>query len=470
MNARTCQWLAWTAAGLAAGATVTLLPLVLTGAAGAHRAAPRAAAAREGLEAVHLPPLLTVAGEKVELRYDIYCPASLESEAPCDAGGTVYIRTGESGPFRAVPLQVDPRAQEGRYVAPIPADIVASPAGFSYYAVLRGSPDGASTTDPASTTLPAGGASAPQRSLGMASPVPVSLGVHPFGAVERRDARVASAAWGSGPGRAGLEDRPEATPIGGSAFDVDESGTVSVLDEANRRVLRFRRGGDGSLAVPLPISGRIADLSVDADGTMYVLEFSGAGAPLPVLRAFDAAGHLKEAVTLAERTASQLRLGPRGPVVLQYPSTEWLPVEAHGSPLATAAQQTEGRSARSLRGGAQVIVMRHGVSEVRAALVAPTGAVRSWRIQSATPIAEVQLAQPLGSRLVLVFRVYTDTQDQFEALVLGDAGIEQRLALASSDWAETAPLARFRLVGSSLYQLGSTPSGLFVDRYDLEVS
>jgi hypothetical protein len=54
--------------------------------------------------------------------------------------------------------------------------------------------------------------------------------------------------------------------------------------------------------------------------------------------------------------------------------------------------------------------------------------------------------------------------------VLGDAGIVRRLSLASNDWAETAPLSRFRLVGTSLYQLGSTPQGLFVDRYDLEVS
>jgi hypothetical protein len=464
MNARTRRWLAWMTAGLATGATVGSLPLVLTGASGAHRAAPRTVAPQNRLEAVHLPPLLTVVGERVELRYDIYCPTAPESEASCGAGGTVYIRAGASGPFRAIPLQLDPSAEEGRYVAQIPADIVASPAGFSYYAVVRGN------ADVASATLPVGGASAAQRSLRLASPVIVPLAAHFVGTVERRDARVASAAWGSGPGQAGLETGPEATPIGGSAFDVDGSGTVSVLDEANRRVLRFRRGGGSPLAVPLAISGRIADLSVGADGTMYVLEFPGAGSPLPVVRSFDGAGHLKGAVTLPERAASQLRLGARGPVVLQYPSSEWLPVVAGGSLLDSTAQQTEARSARSLPGGAQVIVMRRGAGEVRAALVSPSGTVRSWRIQSATPIAEVQLAEPLGSRLVLVFRVYTDTQDQFEALVLGDTGIERRLALASADWAETAPLARFRLVASSLYQLGSTPTGLFVDRYDLEVS
>ena len=65
--------------------------------------------------------------------------------------------------------------------------------------------------------------------------------------------------------------------------------------------------------------------------------------------------------------------------------------------------------------------------------------------------------------------MYSDTQDEFVVLVLGPSGLEQRLALDSADWAESAPLSRFRLVGSSLYQLGSTPANVFVDRYDLEV-
>ena len=70
----------------------------------------------------------------------------------------------------------------------------------------------------------------------------------------------------------------------------------------------------------------------------------------------------------------------------------------------------------------------------------------------------------------MVARVYTDTQDEFVVLVLGAGGLERRVALDSADWAETAPLSRFRLRGSSLYQLGSTPTGVFVDRFDLEVT
>ena len=89
---------------------------------------------------------------------------------------------------------------------------------------------------------------------------------------------------------------------------------------------------------------------------------------------------------------------------------------------------------------------------------------------SATPLGEVQLAEPLGNCVVLVIRPYTETQDEFLVLVLGDRGVERSFSVDSADWAETAPLARFRLVGSSLYQLGSTPSGMHVDRFDLEVN
>jgi hypothetical protein len=69
---------------------------------------------------------------------------------------------------------------------------------------------------------------------------------------------------------------------------------------------------------------------------------------------------------------------------------------------------------------------------------------------------------------VAVFAVYTDERSEFEALVLDGRSV-QALSLPSAEWAESAPLARFRLAGSSLYELGSTPSGVFVNRFDLEV-
>ncbi len=442
-------------AGVAAGTAVA-------GAAVAHRAA--TGALEPQIEATHLPPLLTTPGEQVELRYDIYCLGGEDDPADtptCDADGTVFVRAGSSGPFREVPLSLDAAAPEGRYVARVPEAIVASPAGFSYYAVLR------SATSGAALKLPAGGAAAPQRSLRLERSVDVRLGAHRFGAT-RADSRVAEAAWGKGPDNVGLEQGRNLTPIGGSTFDVDRGGTVTVLDEANKRLLRWRPNAPTPVGIPLGSDGALADMALAADGTVYVLESASAPGASPLVRIFGADGAAKGTVEVAERTASQIRMGPRGPFVLQHPSGQWMPIADDGTPLALQTQRQGGRAGRPLPGGGEVVLLRRG-SEIRAALVGAGGVRRSWRISSDTPLAEVQLAEPLGNRLLLVARVYTDDEDEFLVLLLDQSGIVRRFAVEAADWAETAPLSRFRLAGSSVYQLGSTPTGLFVDRFDLEV-
>ena len=54
--------------------------------------------------------------------------------------------------------------------------------------------------------------------------------------------------WGSAPGRVGLLHGPSLGPIGPSAFDVAANGDVTVLDELNRRIVRWHAGrGDAWL-------------------------------------------------------------------------------------------------------------------------------------------------------------------------------------------------------------------------------
>jgi hypothetical protein len=449
------------AAGIAFGALAGILTVVLAGTAVAHRLASSAAA--PVLEATHLPPLLTAAGERVELRYDVFCAAAGDvTDAPCAATGSVFVRAGAAGPFREIALRDERGAAEGRFAAVVPDPIAHAPSGFSYYAVLR-TPSGA-------ITLPSGGAAAPQRSLPLGKPVQITLGAHAFDRAARATARVAEASWGSGPGQVGLEQGRNLTPIGGASFDVSTDGTVHVLDEANRRVVRWRPGARvASSSVPLAINGTLADMSVAGDGSMHVLETTNGGRDTQLLRTFAANGAAKGVATIAGR-ASQVRMAADGiPMVLQHPSGQWMPAAtASGRALTPSAQRLDGGAARPLASGHEVVVLRRG-AEIRVSVSDRQGARRSWRITSATPLAEVQLVEVSGSRLVVVARVYTDTQDQFVALVLGPGGLERRLALDSADWAETAPLSRFRLRGSSLYQLGSTPAGLFVDRFDLEV-
>ena len=219
----------------------------------------------------------------------------------------------------------------------------------------------------------------------------------------------------------------------------------------------------------MAVTGGIADMAVEADGSIDVLEPTGDG-PTPELRSFDATGALRSKTPLEDRTWSQLREGPQGPEVQQEPSEQWMPARRGETWLPQTAQARSGHPGRTLPNGRELVVFRAGTSEARVAEVAGGRVRRAWRIVSATPLGEVQLAEPLGNRVVLVIRPYTETQDEFLVLVLGDRGVERSFGVDSADWAETAPLARFRLAGSSLYRLGSTPSGMHVDRFDLEVN
>ncbi len=316
------------------------------------------------------------------------------------------------------------------------------------------------------TTLPAGGASAPQQSLPLGRAIAVTLGGHQFGHERDANERVAEAPWGTGKGEVGLEQGKNLTPIGGSSFDVEEDGAVVVLDEANQRLLRWHGGGTTPDAVPLAINGTLADMSIGNDGTVYVLESSAAGAKT-LLRSFGRDGAARSTTAVAERP-SQVRVGPDGPVVLQSSSAQWMPTARDGRPVDLSGQIAAAESGRPLSDDRRIVILRSG-NEVRVALVGSAGVQRTWLVKSETSLAEVQLAEPHATGVVLVMRVFTDDRDEFLVLVLDRRGVVQRFSLDSADWAETAALSRFRLRGSSLYQLGSTSAGLFVDRFDLEV-
>ena len=154
-------------------------------------------------------------------------------------------------------------------------------------------------------------------------------------------------------------------------------------------------------------------LSIGPDGAVYVLESDALTGATPLLRSFDLGGREHVEIRLAERTASAVRIGPAGPVSLQYPAAEWMPSAAG---MTRAAQRAHARPGHPVAGGDEVVVYRQG-NEVRIALVGPAGVRRGWRILSSTPIGEVQLAEPSGNRLVAVLHVYTDTDSEFVALL-----------------------------------------------------
>jgi hypothetical protein len=416
------------------------------------------------IDATHTPPALVAAGDRVVLRYDITCPPPTESDSSgCAGDGTVFLRAGQSGSFRPLPLALDADAPEGRYWVEVPAAIAASPTGFSYYAVLRDESSGAAIT------LPPGGAEAPQRALPLRDPVDVDLGAVDFSSTTSPDAEVARAAWGDGPADVGLEEGRQSA-LGASAFVVSPAGVVYMLDEAHRRVLRWAGSGKPT-AIPLDIAGTQADLALGSDGSLYVLEVPRADSRRPLLRAFDRNGRALGSTKLPEQAVAAIDSADGTAFTLSYPGGQWLPTMSGidaGRPQAVeaGARWSSPRQGRPAGSGREVVVLRNG-NETRLALVTRNAVVRSWRLTSSVDLGEIQLAKPFGSGLIVVAHPYTDGHDQFLALVLGPKGLLRRFGIASDAWAETAPLSRFRLVGSSLYQLGSDERAAFVHRFDL---
>jgi hypothetical protein len=415
------------------------------------------------LDATHLPPLLTV-GEPLDLAYEAHCAAGDPESADegCDVRGSVFVRGVGEQTFAPRPLVSRSAGGVRQLAAEVPDHLAGNGRGIEYYAVLDAPEIGKRLT------LPAGGAAAPHVSRPLGDPVIIDLGRHAFGSDRRAGTRVASAAWGERPGEVGLERGRNLPPIGASSFDVDARGDVVLLDQVHRRLLRWSKGETTPEQVPVSVEGTLADIAVDGDGSLFVLESTAPPGRNPLVKRFDEGGRELEAIESAERTPSQIRIDERGPVVLGRPSHHWVPLIVDGVPASADEQLTRGRAGRRFDGGREVVVYRHA-NEVRVAIVAGGKVVRSWRLRSATSLAEVQLAEPSGNNVVLVVRAYADDADEFAVFVLGRNGIVDRFSVDSADWAETAPLARFRLVGRSLYRLGSSPTGVFVDRFDLEV-
>ncbi len=432
-------------AGGAAGIATGVVGGVVLASVSAAGPTPARSGEAAVIEATHVPPVLTLPGEPIRLRYAIVCAPRVDG-LPCDGSGTVYIRRGGVGQFQALPLQRGADSKDGRYFIDVPAG------DFQYYAVLRDNATGASIT------IPTGGADAPQVSLSLPNAVPVELGRHVFGHVRAPDARVAQAKWGSAPQDVGLGGLRELGFSGPSSFDVEADGTVDVLDSVNARVLRWAHGRRE--VVPLAGTTELSDFAVEAEGGFDVLDARG------TLHSFGFDGEPRWSKKLSDRTWAKL---DDGPIVLQEPSEQWMPVATHGIPLTPAEQARAAQAGKPLANGHELLVDRVGENELRVAEVHGGAPLRGWRITSETPLGDVQLAEPRGDEIVVVTRAYTDERDEFLVLVLDRTGLTASFSAASDSWTETAPLARFRLARGSLYRFHTTEAGAFVDRFDLEV-
>jgi hypothetical protein len=336
-----------------------------------------------------------------------------------------------------------------------------SGAGFDYYVDVEDGRGGAAT-------LPSSGHDAPQHVWTVASETAVDLGSHGFGRTRPADAVAVRAAWGAGDGQVGLISGPEQARIGPSAFDVDNDRSIVVLDQVNHRLAVYTPG-QPARQFPITFTGGEGDVAMyplSGYGAIYVLDDGGAESPTPLVRSFDRSGYPIALTPLAEPVADMIRSGPDGPLVHGYPSELWFPTGAGKPPLTPAEQAPLGRPGRAVAGGLAVVV-HAGPSEARFAFVRGNEIAKTWLVTSPTSLGEVQLAEPYGDGLLVVVRVWTEDQAEFEVLRLGPSGLVSRFSVDRAEWAESASLSRFRLRGDTLYQLRSDSSGIAIATFQI---
>jgi hypothetical protein len=329
--------------------------------------------------------------------------------------------------------------------------------GFEHYVVFD---DGRGHA----VTVPEAGPDAPQRTWAASNFTTVDLGIHRFGATRAPDAVLANAGWGRTDKSLGLNSGSEQSRIGPSAFDVAPDGTVTVLDQVNHRLAHYGKGRVEH--TPIDFLGAEGDLGIAADGTTWVLDDGGTQTVDPVVLAYNKTGRLVGRADLAEKIGDMLRIGPNGPVVHSYPSEMWLPVGSGQSGLSIADQTLGADSGRPVAGGRELVV-RAFPGESRFALVAGDQVLAAWRVRSRTNLGEVQLAEPSGNGITAIVRVWTEKAAEFRVLRLGPEGLTGSFAVKPGEWAESAPLSRFRLRGGTLYHLSTSPAGASVVAYGM---
>jgi hypothetical protein len=401
------------------------------------------------VDVLNTPPTFVAKRRPVTLTYDIVCelpadrpPTPLMLKTFCITQGTLHVRRVGEQTFDELPVT----ATRHRAIATVPAEY-ASGSGFEYYVEIQ-------DEHGLAATLPEGGADAPARARVIPHWTTIRLDRHTFDQTRRPDAILLRGRWGKGRDRFGIENG-----FGVSAFDVTPQGSILVLDGLKHRVVEFKRGARPR-TLPFRFAAAEGDLAVGADGVIYVLGLTTGLA----VHAYTSGGRLLYATRVPGITASQVHVGPRGPIVHSYPSESWIPVGEDTSAFDHARQVREARPGETFPGGAEVSV-RADDHLARYQLVGPH--LGAWQLASVTGLGEVQLAQPYGAGLAVVTRFWTEKKTEFVFLALTPTGLAQSFAMDTAEAVESESLSRFRLHGKTLYQLRTSNSGLEIAAFSL---
>ena len=420
-------------------------------------------------EATHLPPLLVLPGEPVAAHVRRALRSrrawTTRRRAATSPGRCSCASTAAATSRRSRCAEPTPRGIR-QLTASVPDSFAAAPSGFEYYAEL----ERVGTGD--RLLVPPGGAAAPYRSH----------------VAEQRDRcrprrRTTSARIAAEPEsrqRAGVTARLRRARAGkeprsdrGSAFDVDAGGTVFLLDEAHRRVLRWARGAQQPARVPVSVDGTARR----PGGRRRRLALRPRVGRATRARR-PARSPLRRDGTRARRRRDGRAVAvtdPHGAGWAGRPGAALAPVDARRARRHAARRRSEQR-APSERPDVRCDRVARSSSfargnEIRSPSRLTTGVERSWRLTSETPLGEVQLAEPIGraSRprrpactgradefVVARSRSAAASRQQF-ALDVGGLGRDGAARAASGSSADPSTSS------------ARTRPELFVDRYDLEV-
>jgi hypothetical protein len=395
-------------------------------------------------------PVLARMGERVLLPVRVVCTAS--DGEPCPALVTVAVRSGEDAQWRAVTTPATPDLEFDLSAA---AARAGTGAGSVEFFVRARGPAGSTVT------LPAAGASAPQRFFVAHEMRVIRAPEIPFGRV-RTGTTALFLPWGSGPGRAGLVPGRESATLGPSSFDVDATGRIYLADAMQHRIAVFSRGRLRRETV-LPLGAR-ADVALTKTGSLFAMDQSG---PNVTLRRIDPAGRPGPSLSLGRALLGQIRTDGEEAVADLLPEDQWAAVDAGRSGSLARSGTSTGRPAH----GAQLLraIDEHSL---RLGTVSGGRVVDAVEVRFPDLLGEVALAEHDGSggywAVVHVWRSHPSPADQFQVVHLTAGRIVDSFAVGDSRFADTPPLGRFRLgQDGNLYQLMTRSDGMRIVRYRL---
>jgi hypothetical protein len=411
---------------------------------------PQAAAPASGgtdrgeLRIYYRSPVLVRAGERVRMPVDVVC--TRPDGRTCRATVTLST-TDRTGPWRSHSASARPQVQfdlTRPAVRAAPPSVGSGVVSFRLMARAAGGWSRSLPARPGSLRLYV--AAAMRR---------VATRDIPF--APERSRVVMRLPWGTGPYRAGLSPGNEAATVGPSSFDVDERGTIYVLDALQHRVAVFR-GRRLVRQIPLPVSPE-SDIAVDEDGTIHVASQRGGRI---LVRSLSASGHSLQRLDLGPGILGEIRAPGARPYVHLFPLDAWVTGNRpHAGPAAGIPVRRGGLLLQSIVG-----------RTVRLGVARGDRLVRAVELDSRAPLGELALADRDGrGGLVVVFRELAgaDADGRYLVVHLAADGSMRSFALPAETFADQRALSQIRMGrDGALYQLRTFQDGMRIVRYAME--